>query len=141
MVQARSTVWTDAGGAQGILLIRTLLGGSAIRLAVQGASNADYLQTWEGPVTVNGAPAPVAAQYLPLKPAALLYYNCADGTLAELRIPSPQLGIFLADQETIDAAAAAIVALNAVTIGNLCNPAGSATVSFAGGRLESLRKR
>lgn len=141
MTLTRSILYTDAGGAQTIHRVNSALGAAAIQAAVLTVSNADVVQSWEGPLTTNLAPAPTAAQYLPVKPAALLYFLCADGTTAVLRIPSPQVGIFLADQETVDPANAAVVALVAVVVGNMTNEAGSLVTGFQAGRLESLRSR
>lgn len=141
LTQARSILFTDAGGAQGIQLVRSSAGAAAIQTALLAASNGDYLQWWEGAVTSNGAPAPAAAQYLPLRPAADLYYLCADNTQVALRIPSPKAALFLADQETVNPMNGLVVALNAAAIGALTNAAGSPAVSFTAGRLEALRKR
>jgi hypothetical protein len=140
-VDARSVLFADAGGAQGIQLIRSTAGAAAIQSAILAASNADWLQSWEGAVLVNGAPAPVSAQYLPLKPAALLYYQCADGTQVGLRIPSPRIAIFMADSQTVDPVNGLIASLNAAAIGSLVNDAGSLATSFTAGRLESLQRR
>jgi hypothetical protein len=134
-------LWADAAGGQTITRINTFAGAAAIQTAVLAMSNADFLQSWEGPLTVNGAPAPTAAQYLPVVPFALLYYLCADGTTAQLRIPSPQVGIFLADQATVDPANALIVALNTVVVGSMTNESGSLVTGYQAGRLESTPRR
>jgi len=141
LTQTRSVLYVDAGGAQGISRINSIAGAGAIQTALLAASDADWLQCWEGTLTTNGSPSPVAAQYLPLRPAALIYYLCADTTTAILRIPSPQVGIFLADQVTVDPANAAIVALNAAVIGAMTNEAGSLVTAYQAGRLEALPKR
>jgi hypothetical protein len=130
----------DAAGAQNIYRSRTTSGIGSILAAAVACSNADWQTCWEGPESVN-APAPTAAQYLPGKPAALLYLLCADSTTAVFRIPAPQVGIFLADQVTVDPANAAVVTLVAALVGSLLSASGSPAVSLQAGVLEGLPPR
>jgi hypothetical protein len=130
----------DAGGGQTIHLIRTGAGAFGIKAAILAISNADWLQDWEGTLNTN-SPAPTAAQYLPVKPAALLYFTCADGSVAQLRIPSPHVAVFLADQETVDSSNAGVASLITACIGHLASTTGSLATAYQAGRLESLPSR
>lgn len=140
MAWSTSTIWVDAAGAQTIHRVRTSGGIGGILPATVAASDADWFQCWEGPETAQ-VPAPVAAQYLPLKPAALCYFLCADGTTAVLRVPAPRVGIFLADQVTVDGSNALVTALVAACVGQLQSTSGSLATGFLAGYLEGLPKR
>lgn len=137
-MNSASTIWVDAGVGQTIYRNRTASGVGALLAGIQGCSNADWSVCWESPETLN-TPAPVAAQYLGVKPDAVLYFACADTTVAALRIPSPQVGIFLADQVTINPANAAVAVLIAAAVGNLASASGSLATAFLAGRLDSSR--
>lgn len=134
-----STIWVDAGVGQTIYRTRTNSGVGSILSATQGCSNADWSTCWESAETLN-TPAPVASQYLPVKPDAVLYFSCADTTVASLRIPSPKVGIFLADQTTVDPANTDVVALVAAAVGNLASASGSLATFFVAGRLDTTRR-
>jgi hypothetical protein len=140
MTWSTSTLWVDAAAGQTIYRVRTSSGIGAILPAIVAASNADWLQCWEGPESTN-TPVPTAAQYLPTKPAALLYFLCGDGSTAILRIPSPQVGIFLADQVTVDPTNALVITLVAACVGSLQSASGSTAVSLQAGVLEGLPQR
>ena len=103
MPWSSSTLWVDAGGSQSIFRIRTNSGLGAIFPALLSCSRADYMTCWEGPETINPAPTPSTLDYQPVKPTALLYFGCMDGTTAIVRIPAPDIVMFLADRQTIDA--------------------------------------
>lgn len=137
MPDSRSTIWVDANGKSTITRLRTGTGAGALMAAVKAASNADFTRWWESTETANGAPSPTAATYQPLLPFAQLQYVCADGTLATVLLPAPVLGNFLADQETINPAAAAIVAITAAATaaGGLVSASGSAATAFVAGKL------
>ena len=137
-MNSASTIWVDAGVGQTIYRNRTSSGVGALLTALQGCSNADWSVCWESPETLN-TPAPVAAQYLGVKPDAVLYFTCGDATVAQLRVPAPQVGIFLADQATIDPANAAVITLVAAAVGNLASSSGSLATAFLAGRLDSSR--
>jgi hypothetical protein len=77
-----------------------------------------------------------------VKPAALLYFLCADGSTAILRIPAPQVGIFLADQVSVDPANVLVVALVAAALAApLESASGSAATGFLAGYLEGTPQR
>lgn len=138
VTMSASTLWNDASGGTTIYRVRTSTGVGPINTAIQAASDADWSVCWESAESLN-TPSPTAAQYLPVKPDAVLYFLCGDGTLAALRIPSPAISGFLADQETIDASATHIATLITACVGNLASASGSLAVSFAGGRLNTTR--
>jgi hypothetical protein len=136
MAQFRSIAYVDANGAQGLHLIRTQTGAGFIAAAVVSSSNADYIGYWEGLAVGNPTPTPIAASYQPLKPSALLSFLCNDGSIATLRIPAPRIGIFQADQVTVDPSNALIAALITLCIGELTSVSGDVAASYLGGILE-----
>lgn len=134
--QTASVVWVDASGFKGITRINTVAGAASIVAALAlAASNADVLESWEGALAVNGAPAPVAAAYQPQSWRAALTFLCADLTNVVLLVPAPAIADFLADGQSVDPAAAAIASLIAACIGSLCNTAGSPATTFVSGQL------
>lgn len=138
MALARSVVYLDENGFLTIHRISTALGGASIQAGILALSNADYQEVWEGPITTNPSPAPTAAVYLPGNMTALLTYQCADLSEAQIRIPAPQVGIFYADRSTVDPAM--IAALNAVAIGNLVSSTGSLATTYLSGKLQPFRQ-
>jgi|SRR5215471_9270203 len=134
--QTMSVVWVGAGTGLTINRIRTATGASTILTDLLALSNADELNTWEGPLTINASPAPVNATYPGLQQVANLMFLCADGTIAQVRLPAPKLAIMLADGVTVDAST--ITTLIADCVGNLQGPDGSLAVSFLGGRLNNV---
>lgn len=133
MATNRSIVWVDSGGNNTITLVRTSTGAGTIEGDMLALSNADWFNQWEGTLFVNGSPGPTFAQYPSVRQAATLNFLCADGTSAELTIPSPQIGIFLADGVTVDPTT--ITTLIADCIGNLLSASLSPAVSFQVGFL------
>lgn len=134
-IVARSVVWTDANGYQTISRIVANITAGPVQAAILGCSNADFLQYWEGPQFSNISPSPTAAGYIAGSQVALLVYQCADGTSVQVRIPAPQLAIFLADGRTVDPANAAVLTLNAAVIGVLVSTTGSLATAYQSGSL------
>lgn len=132
----RSILWGDAGGRQTISLILANPSAGGIQSALLAKSNADYLEYWEGPLSINGSPAPVNAQYPGVGGQAVLAFVCADGTIAKVALPAPQLGIFLSDGQTVDSTqiAAIIAACTASLISNSGSPATTFVAGFLQGR-------
>lgn len=141
MAESRSVLWVDANGKQSITRIRTGTGAGGIMAALLAASNGDYALYWESAETVNSAPAPTAAQYQPLQPAAQLLFVSADATVATLLLLAPKVGVCLADQETINPGNASIVAIigAATAAGGLVSASGSPATAFVGGKLLPYR--
>jgi hypothetical protein len=133
--QTMSVVWVDASGYRGITRLNSVAGAAAVVAAMVAASNADYQETWEGPLTANGAPAPIAATYQPQSARAAMTFICADLTNLVLLLPAPQLTDFLTDGQSVDPASPAIAALIAACIGVLTNAAGSPVTAFVSGVL------
>lgn len=138
-MQARSVVITDANGGTTIILLRSNTGAGGIQGGVLNCSTADYTQYWESAVTVNGAPAPPGGAYQTVRLQAILYFACADTTIAQVVIPAPASGVFLADQETIDPANVLVAGLITACIGNLMSSSGSLATAYLGGRLSARR--
>lgn len=137
MAFVRSDLWLDANGKLIIRSYRTAAGAAAIDLAVGACSNATQFEYWEGPA-VNPGGSPVVAQYQSNLPVAQLLFICADATIAYLSIPAPQVGIFLADQATINLANPLIVLLIAACLvpgAELLSATGSPATAPIGGRL------
>src|SRR5215470_4822693 len=118
--QSMSVVWVGPGNGATITRIRTAAGADTILGDAIAVSNADYNDKWEGDLVINGSPTVASAEYPGLLQQALLQFLCADGTTAVLRIPAPQVAIFLADGTTVDSTT--ITTLIADCIGNLESP-------------------
>lgn len=129
----RSILWSDAGSRSTITLLLVDTSASAIQAALLGKSSADFIEYWEGPLVINGAPAPVNAQYPSVTQQAVLTFLCADGTIAKVALPAPKLSIFLSDGQTVDATQ--IAGIIAACIASLLSNSGSPAVSFLGGFL------
>jgi len=136
-VDTRSVLWVDGAAGATITRINTLTGAAAIQGGIVTISNADYLQEWEGPLTVNGSPAPIVAQYQSVtQRAVLVFTTTAPGVLVQLSVPAPQIGIFLSDGRTVDLTNVDVSALAALCAGNLCDDAGNQVVSLIAGYLQ-----
>jgi len=133
----RSVLWIDAGGLSTITLLLANPTAASIQGAIKDKSNADYLEYWEGPLTINSSPAPTSAAYVSVTQSAVLSFLCADNTIAKIAIPAPQLGIFLSDGQTVDASQ--VTVLVASCIATLVSNSGSPAVSFLGGVLTGRR--
>lgn len=133
----RSVLWTDAGARATLSLILADPTGAGIQGALLAKSNADYLEYWEGPLTINGAPGPVSAQYPSVLQQAVLTFECGDGTIAKVALPAPKASIFLSDGQTVDATqiAGIIAACQAALISNT----GSLAVTYLSGILTAKR--
>jgi len=135
-VSTRSVVWVDAGGNVTITRINTQGGAGSIQTNILGIINADRFQYWEGTLSVNGFPTPSAAQYQPVSArATLVFTTTAPGVLVELTLIAPDIGIFLADQRTIDLTNTGVVSLITACVGVLCDTAGNTAVSCIAGFL------
>lgn len=104
--------------------------------AAQAVSNAEILSEVESALVgpVGGA---VAGAFQSVKSAASLIFQTGVGTLVRLTIPSPQSGIFLADQQTVDPTM--VTAVIASAIGSLADSNGNVVTSYVGGILEPSR--
>jgi len=129
----RSIVWVDSGGNNTITLLRTSTGAGTIEGDILALSDADWFNQWEGTLFVNGSPAPTFAQYPSVTQQATLQFMCADGTVARVDIPAPQIGIFLSDGVTVDPSM--ITTLITDCIGNLLSSSLSPAVSYLVGFL------
>jgi len=139
MAESRSVIWVDANGKNVITRIRTSSDATAIQAAILATSNCDYQVWWEGGENVNGSPAPVAAQYLPLQPFAELQFQCADLTIATLLLPSPKLSIFYADQATVDPSKIAALIGACTAAGGLVSQSQSPALTYLSGKLLPYR--
>lgn len=133
MAQRRSTVWIDAAGMTRQTIMSTSAGGASIEADLLAMSNAGRLDEWEG---TSGGPAgsPVASTFESVADYALLYWTCADGTIASLTLPSPKAAIFLSDGVTVDSTNADVVTLIASVNGSLLSASGSAASAYVGGK-------
>lgn len=133
----RSILWVDSGGLTTITLILANPSAAGIQGALLAKSNADYLDEWEGPLNINGSPAPVAADYRSVTQSAVLSFLCGDGSIAKVALVAPKLSIFLADGQTVDSTQ--IAGIIAACTGNLVSNTGSTAASFLGGILQGRR--
>jgi len=127
----RSIVWVDANG----FTRQTLPVGNAslagIQAALQGQSNADVANVFEGALTVNVTPTPVAAPLQSVLDSAQLVFSTTTSSLVTLTLPSPVASIFFADGETVDPAQ--IAAVIAAAVGTLQTVGGSTATAFVSG--------
>lgn len=130
-VQKRTTVYVDAGGRTRACLLVSSAGAGSVQTEILALSNADLQQSWEGDLTLNAAPAPVAAVYDRVVDTATLLYQTAAGQLIKVVIPAPHSAIFEADGETVDPAQ--VTALTAAVLADLVTPAGTALTAYVGG--------
>lgn len=128
----RSVLWVDAYGRKTITRINSVAGFAAGFAALTACSNAAWQEYWESALSTN-VPTPAASVYQSVMDRAALLFLCVDNTLAQVIIPAPNLGIFLADGETIDPANALVVALVAAILGVLTNQNASPAASFVAG--------
>lgn len=127
---SRSTIWIDANGRTRQTILRGNASLATVESDLLALSNADTQRSWEGPTAVNPAPAPVAATYQNVADYAVLVYT--DGTdLVYITLVAPQASIFLADGETVDPTAIAV--LTGHVVGTVLTGSGSAVTSFVGG--------
>lgn len=127
-------VWIDANGQQQVRSITTLTGAAAILTELEFISNATPKTYAEGDLILPGG-IPTSGPYLSVRQVAQLTFVDGTGSTAVLSVPSPLLGIFGPDGDTIDASA--ITALIASCIGNLLSGAGNPVVSYVKGILVS----
>lgn len=132
-----SVLWVDAGGGSTITLIRSVTSGASILSNLLLASNADFLNQWEGFVTVNPSPSPTAAPNQSVLTQASLVFRCADNSQVTLILPAPAAGAFLADGVTIDPTM--IASIITAAIGQLVSQSGSPATAYLSGLLTSRR--
>lgn len=129
--QEQTTIWVDANGRTRATYIRTAAGAATIVADLVALSHADWQRSWAGDVLVNGAPSTSTGDYQNVADYAVLVYQTAVGTQVYLTLVAPQSGIFLADQETVDPTAIAV--LNTDVIGSLEDGAGNVVTAYVGG--------
>lgn len=139
-MKARSVIFVDANGNKTITLLRSNTGAAGIMGGVLNCSQSDFLSWWESDVTVNPLPAPPGGVFRPVNQRAVLTFLCADNSQVDVIVPAPSLVIFLADQETLNAANPFVAGLIAACIGNLESSTGSLATAYLGGsRLPEAR--
>lgn len=124
-------VFVDANGHTRLTLVNSTAGAAGVQAALLAVSNADILNSEDAALTVNGAPAGVAAVYQDVSDSAALYFQDAAGNLTTVQLVAPQAGIFMADGETVNPAA--IAALIAAVVGTVITPAGGLVTAYVGG--------
>lgn len=123
-------IWVDANGSTRLQTVQTAVTDASIVTAAQALSNADWLQGWEGPYTVQ-IPAPAVAVYQSVFDAALLTFVTAFGNYVTYMLFAPKSLVFMADQETVDPTASAV--LIAACIGALVDASGNAVTAYVSG--------
>src|SRR5215469_10212034 len=125
-------IWVDAQGEQSLNVITTASGVGAIETALQGKSNADIIECWEGPLEQFSA-STVAATYPSNRTVAVLLFQDNIGSGARLYIPSPISSIFDSSGNVVDPSQ--VTSITSAAIGNLRSGAGNAVTMFKGGFL------
>lgn len=128
---AATTIWIDAFGRTRATYVNTGLGSADIQADLKALSLADQIYFWEGDFDVNPSPAPTTGTYQSVADYAVLIFATAGGDLIYLTLVAPSSSVFLADQETVDPTAIAV--LIGDCIGNLQNRNGDAAASYVGG--------
>jgi hypothetical protein len=126
-------VWVDVAGSAILSTAVTSTGIGAIETALIAKSNADVLSCSEGVLDIR-TPSLVNAAYPLINTTAILIFADALGNIATLKLPAPQLGIFMSDNETVDPAQ--ITAIIAAAIGNLLTASGNPVTAFVKGYLQ-----
>lgn len=135
----RYVVWIDFNGRTRLTLINTAAGAAGVQAALLAQSNADVLNSEDGALTVNAAPAPAAAVYQNVGDSAALTFQDAGGTLTVLQLPAPKLGVFMADGETVNPAA--IAAIITSVVGTVETSSGGLVTAYVGGvRRKTIRE-
>lgn len=132
MSTTRSMIWVDTTGKTRMTLAN-VVGASVgtIQADLMALSNAVVEKWWEGSLTIPGG-APAAAQFLNVQDYAdLLFQSSADGSIARLTLPAPLQSIFLADLETVDPTAIAVLIAD-VTV-SLLTGTGQIADTYLGG--------
>lgn len=123
--------WLDGNGRTALTLPRTSTPTSiGIQTALQAKSNASIASYFTGPEVLQ-VPSPVIADYQSVLDRAILYFQTASGVMVQLQLPAPQIGIFMADQYTVDPSQ--ITAIIAAAISALTDPSGNAVVGYVNG--------
>lgn len=125
-------VWIDANGEQQVRSVTGATSPAAIVSALEAYSNAVVKSYAEGPLTTPGL-TPSSAPYLSVRQVAYLNFTDGVGHYARLALPSPQVGIFLADGVSVDASM--IAPLIAACIGTLRTGAGTLVTAYVSGSL------
>lgn len=129
-------IWVDALGNSRLQTVYTSAGDVGLASAAQAVSNGDWLYYWASAPTVQ-APAPTAAVYETVQDSALLTFTTAAGNLVTYAVFAPQSGLFLADGETVNPAAATGVI--AAAIAALLDAAGNPVTAFVSGVRQKRR--
>jgi len=130
-VTRRSIVWVDANGftTQTQPIGNATLAG--IQTALLAKSNADVSSEFEGALTVNTTPAPVAATFQSVKDAAFLTFTTTTTSLLTVTLPAPVSSIFFADNETVDPTQ--IAAIIAAVVGTAQTLGGATATAYLAG--------
>jgi len=129
--QEQTTVWVDVNGRTRATYVCTGLGSADIQADLKALSCADIQRSWEGDVVENASPTPTTGAYQNVADYAVLVFTTAGGDLVYLTLLAPLDTIFMADQETVDPTAIAV--LIADCIGNLQTTSGDDVTGYVGG--------
>ena len=133
----RSVVWIDSAGATTQTILASDPDAGTIQSTLQGHSNADVLNWWEGPPNPNTTPTTTAATYFTVSDTARLLFLDSAGSLTTVNLPAPKASIFAADTVTVDPSAIADVIAAVIAKGR--SAGGNPIVSFVAGNLSRRR--
>src|SRR5579863_9444651 len=128
MSVSTSIIFIDANGYQTIKLVRTAASPTALIAAIIAVSNAAPVRYWGSAENTYPTPTPTSATYIGGNWVAELTFQCADLSQAVIRLPAPPVGIFYADQFTVDPTT--ITSLIAAAIGTLVSDTGSLATAY-----------
>jgi len=94
-------------------------------------SYADWQKSWAGDVLTNGSPSTSTGAYQNVADYVQLVWLTVAGTLVYLTLVAPSSSIFMADGETVDPTAIAVLATD--VIGSLQDDNGNLVASYVGG--------
>lgn len=129
-------IWLDFNGVTRQTVLNSTASAAAVLTALQAKSEAEVLNYVESALSTPIGVA-AAAQYQSVKSAATLLFQTGAGTIVRVTIPAPAVGIFLADQQTVDPAQ--VAAIIAAAVGTLTDISGNVVTSYLGGTLEPAR--
>lgn len=129
--QRETAQWIDSAGNTRRHDYTTSGGAAAVIAALIAKSNANIAEKWEGPLVITAGPATTAAPLQSVGDVAELLFSTASGAAVKVMLPAPSVGIFMADQETVDPTQ--ITAIIAAVLANTVDPAGNVVTAFVAG--------
>jgi hypothetical protein len=137
--RAAAAVWVDTTGRTRLTIVKASTNPCSILNALVAISQGQILQNWDGTLDGTIGAAPVLAQYTGVDQWVQFVFGTGTQQQLRLSLPAPQLGIFLADQQTVDQTNAGVVALVGACVGNLSDGVSSTATGLLSAMLMPTR--